>query len=121
MNKKELYDKWKEKIDVFLRPKKNPIPEIDIKEYLKSDYFDLAMDIDLVFQLSNEKISPCKFVTDMINYGIKKHSRSIVNGRYDSEARKFPSLDFYDNLRDRYEGGDLVKNQGGFGLWPNDN
>ncbi len=120
MNTEELYEKWEKKIDALLRPKRKPIPEIDIKQYLKSEFFELSMDIDIVFQLSNEKVSLCAFVTRMINYGIKKHSKS-GGGNCFGNPKKLPDLDFYDNQRDRYRGGNLAKYQGSFGMWPNEN
>ncbi len=118
MTKIELETKWKEKINLLLH-KRNIIPEIDVKLFLKENFFEVSLDFDLVLQLSGEKISLSKFVTKMVNYAIKNQLSN--KGGYIGVCEPLPGLDYYDNKIDRYSNGESAKYQSAFGKWYGDN
>lgn len=114
----ELERKWKKKIDVLLQTK-DIIPEIDVKAFLKENFFELSIDLDLVLQTSDEKISLSSFVNDMIDYAIKSQP-NIFGGRT-GFPKTFPGLDYYDHRVDKYSTSKSVTHQAVFGVWRNDN
>ena len=112
----EFAAKWKGKIDDLIR-RKDIIPEIDVKVFLKENFFELSVDIDAVFQETREKPSLSIFVNEMIDYALESQPK-VVRHAINPKPHK-PNLDYYDNQRDRYADGELVAYKGTFGAWSN--
>ena len=120
MNRSNFYQKWYSEV-ISLSRKKDFIPEIDVKAMLKERSFEIAIDIDAVFQETEEKLSLCIFVADMIDHGISEaRSVPVFTGYYDTRKRNRPGLDYYDNRRDFGPDGPY-KYRAGFGIWNSDN
>lgn len=117
MDTKELYEKWKLEVKNHLVPKKCSIPEIDTKSFLKENIPKITSDINTVFHLSGEEISLVVFIKDLIEYSTTLYTGFGIERGVGANPHSLPGLDFYDNNRDYYTNGEMVKYQGAFGRW----
>lgn len=118
MNKEELYEKWKGKVKTHLEKKKEAIPEMDTKAFLKENISTIALDINTLLQLSGQEISIVEFVKDIIEHGTTIATPGRGSGGSAGNPHLLPGLNFYDNHRDYYAKGKFVNYQGTFGKWP---
>ncbi len=100
MEKDELVNKWKIKVEPLFR--KGPtIPEITIKSFIKENFSELAFDLHSVEQFTGKKVFVSEVVLECISHAIKNTKYVDKNMVIFGGGSKKPGLDYYDNRRDK--------------------